>query len=65
MQLACPTRCRGKIACEKAAFVAAYGLRVHDEIEEKAFSIASYGKQLGLITEVAVDVAEQVGTEPT
>ena len=32
------------------------------EIEEKAFSIASYGKQLGLITEVLIDVAEQVGT---
>jgi hypothetical protein len=32
------------------------------EIEAKAFSIASYGKQLGLITEVLVDLAEQVGT---
>lgn len=32
------------------------------EIEEKAFSIASYGKQLGLITEVLIDVAQQVGT---
>jgi hypothetical protein len=33
------------------------------EIEEKAFSIASYGKQLGLITEVLIDLAEQVGTK--
>lgn len=33
------------------------------EIEEKAFSIASYGKQLGLITDVLIDVAEQVGTQ--
>ena len=32
------------------------------EIEEKAFSIASYGKQLGLITEVLIDVAQQAGT---
>jgi hypothetical protein len=33
------------------------------DIEEKAFSVASYGKQLGLITEVLIDVAEQVGTQ--
>jgi hypothetical protein len=33
------------------------------EIEERAFSIASYGKQLGLITEVLIDIAEQVGTK--
>jgi hypothetical protein len=33
------------------------------EIEEKAFSIASYGKQLGLITEVLIDLAEHVGTQ--
>ena len=33
------------------------------EIEEKAFSIASYGKQLGLITEVLIDLAQQVGTK--
>jgi hypothetical protein len=33
------------------------------EIEEKAFSVASYGKQLGLITEVLIDVAEQVSTQ--
>jgi hypothetical protein len=33
------------------------------EIEEKAFSIASYGTQLGLITEVLIDLAEQVGTK--
>jgi hypothetical protein len=33
------------------------------ELEEKAFSIASYGTQLGLITEVLIDVAEQVGTK--
>jgi hypothetical protein len=32
------------------------------EIEEKAFSVASYGRQLGLITEVLIEVAEQVGT---
>ena len=32
------------------------------EIEEKAFSVASYGKQLGLITEVLIDVTEQVST---
>jgi len=35
------------------------------EIEEKAFSVASYGKQLGLITEVLIDVAEQVSTRST
>jgi hypothetical protein len=28
------------------------------EIEEKAFSVASYGRQLGLITEVLIEVAE-------
>ena len=28
-------------------------------IEEKAFAVASYGRQLGLITEVRVDLAEQ------
>lgn len=28
-------------------------------IEEKAFDIASYGRQLGLITEVLIDIAEQ------
>jgi hypothetical protein len=33
------------------------------EIEQKAFLIASYGKQLGLITEVLIDLAEQVGTK--
>jgi hypothetical protein len=33
------------------------------EMEEKAFSVASYGKQLGLITEVLIDLAEQVGTK--
>ena len=31
------------------------------EIEEKAFSVASYGRQLGLITDVLIDLAEQVG----
>jgi len=29
------------------------------DIEEKAFSVASYGRQLGLITEVIIDLAEQ------
>lgn len=33
------------------------------QIEEKAFAIASYGKQLGLITEVLINLAEQVGTK--
>jgi hypothetical protein len=33
------------------------------EIEQRAFSIASYGKQLGLITEVLIDLAEQTGTQ--
>jgi hypothetical protein len=33
------------------------------EIEEKAFSVASYGQQLGLITEVLIDLAEQLGTQ--
>ena len=28
------------------------------DIEEKAFSVASYGRQLGLITEVLIDLAE-------
>ena len=31
------------------------------EIEEKAFSVASYGRQLGLITEVLIELAEQAG----
>jgi hypothetical protein len=30
------------------------------EIEEKAFAVASYGRQLGLITEVLIDLAEQL-----
>lgn len=30
-------------------------------IEEQAFSVASYGKQPGLITEVLIDLAEQAG----
>ena len=29
------------------------------EIEEKAFYVASYGKQLGIIAEVLIDLAEQ------
>lgn len=29
------------------------------DIEEKAFSVASYGKQLGLITEILIELAEQ------
>ena len=33
------------------------------QIEEKAFSVASYGKQLGLITEVLLDLAERVGAQ--
>ena len=28
------------------------------DIEEKAFSVASYGRQLGLITEILIEVAE-------
>jgi len=32
-------------------------------IEEKAFAVASYGKQLGLISEVLIDLAEQLGTK--
>ena len=32
-------------------------------VEQKAFEIASYGKQLGLITEVLLDIVER--TEPT
>ncbi|MEK8029446.1 hypothetical protein AACH06_01320 [Ideonella sp. DXS29W] len=31
----------------------------HADIEEKAFGVASYGKQLGLITEVLLALAEQ------
>jgi len=31
-------------------------------IEQKAFDVASYGKQLGLITEILIDVADRVGT---
>lgn len=30
------------------------------QIEQKAFAVASYGKQLGLITEVLIDLATQV-----
>ena len=33
------------------------------DIEEKAFSIASYGKQLGLITEIVIELAEHVETK--
>jgi hypothetical protein len=32
------------------------------DIEQKAFDVASYGKQLGLLTEVLIDLAEQTGT---
>jgi hypothetical protein len=35
------------------------------EIEEKAFSVATYGRHLGLITEVLIDLAEQAGTAST
>ena len=31
-------------------------------VEEQAFDVASYGRQLGLITEVLIDLAEQAGT---
>ncbi len=31
----------------------------HGELEQKAFEIASYGRQLGLITEVLIDLAAQ------
>jgi hypothetical protein len=34
----------------------------HARIEEKAFGVASYGKQLGLITEVLISLAEQQGS---
>jgi len=30
------------------------------ELEQKAFEIASYGRQLGLITEVLIDLAGQI-----
>jgi hypothetical protein len=30
-------------------------------IEERAFEVASYGRQLGLITEVLIELAEQAG----
>lgn len=33
----------------------------HARIEEKAFSVASYGKQLGLITELLLALAERDG----
>jgi hypothetical protein len=32
-------------------------------IEEQAFGVASYGKQLGLITDVLLDLARRAGTE--
>jgi hypothetical protein len=31
------------------------------QVEERAFAVASYGKQLGLITEVLIDLAERAG----
>lgn len=31
----------------------------HARIEQRAFEIASYGKQIGLITEVLIELAEQ------
>jgi|SRR5215471_18396565 len=36
----------------------------HAEIERKAFAVASYGKQLGLLTEVLIEVAEQAALSP-
>lgn len=38
----------------------------HAQVEERAFNVATYGHQLGLITEVLLDVAQKtlpVGTE--
>jgi hypothetical protein len=32
-------------------------------VEQKAFAVASYGRQLGLLTEVLVDLAEQAGPQ--
>jgi hypothetical protein len=34
-------------------------------IEKKAFDVASYGRQLGLITEVLIDLAEKQQAPPT
>mgnify|MGYP003402866277 CR=1 FL=1 len=33
------------------------------DVEQQAFNVASYGRQLGLITEVLIDLAQQVGTQ--
>jgi hypothetical protein len=35
------------------------------ELEKKAFEIASYGRQLGLITEVLIDLAGQMPMQTT
>jgi hypothetical protein len=34
-------------------------------IEERAFSVATYGTQLGLITDVLIDLAERSGDRPS
>jgi 1-aminocyclopropane-1-carboxylate deaminase/D-cysteine desulfhydrase-like pyridoxal-dependent ACC family enzyme len=34
------------------------------EIERKAFAVASYGKQLGLLTDVLIEMAEQAALSP-
>ena len=33
------------------------------DVEHQAFNVASYGRQLGLITEVLIELARQVGTQ--
>jgi hypothetical protein len=33
------------------------------QIEEKAFSVATYGKQLGLITDILIELAEQTSNK--
>lgn len=37
----------------------------HARIEERAFEVASYGKQLGLITDLLLDVAQRSGGTPS
>jgi hypothetical protein len=37
----------------------------HPRIEEEAFDVASYGKQLGLITELLLDLSRRSGNAPS
>jgi hypothetical protein len=50
--------CRTSIPAPAGSSRASSPARVNARIEEKAFAVASYGKQLGLLTEVLIELAE-------